>query len=420
MNAEIVRFDTSIDEREAAMRSIDKSLFRLLYSCHDPDDQLRSVLFSQAIMQCKPADSSIFITARSLKQPGSMEGLRVVVPGKLAGVADDQVLTRVLRQWDCDAGILAIFWGDDATASTVVAAAGKKEAADRSWRRFRYRIGDYDSNLLSCVESVGLFVFYGTADNYLEIIGIQENVQSFRDTLVSAGDNVNKYGNTSVDLAVSCEDQKNPLQKSRMPDLLSEAQTSGVCEVTLFEEQIDAGEASERGIDKSLARLIYTCRSPDDNLRNSLFVQAIMRCKPADSSLFVAVVNTFCGTDLARGIEGIKILMLNNFVSLAAINDDCGLDNILQQWDAEALVAFWGDEHTVKSMLANIIEQERSFWSKKSWWQWWKPSHYDVHFLSHVESVGLFVFYSSTHDCLEVIGRKEYIQDFRDALARSR
>lgn len=173
-----------------------------------------------------------------------------------------------------------------------------------------------------------------------------------------------------------------------------------------LEVPIDEYDANRRAIDPSLCRIIYECQTTDNNICVTQLATAIDRCCSVNGSAYVTAVGEFVQIETLQSIVSSKIIGTHHLINAESKED---LEKILACWDAEALVIFFSDMDTAKIITSNVERLQ------KEWWRYRKGA-YDRDFLSQIELCGLFIFYSSTHQSLEIIGYEEQIKKCHECL----
>lgn len=166
-----------------------------------------------------------------------------------------------------------------------------------------------------------------------------------------------------------------------------------------LEAPFDKHDAKRRAIDPSLCKIIYECQTTDNNICVAQLATAIDRCCSVNGGVYITAVGEFIPIEKLQPINGSKIIGAHHLINAESKD---ALGKILACWEAETLVIFFSDIGVAKAITSNV---ERT---QKEWWRYRKGS-YDRDFLSQIELCGLFIFYSSTHQSLEIIGYEEQI-----------
>ena len=166
-----------------------------------------------------------------------------------------------------------------------------------------------------------------------------------------------------------------------------------------LEVPFDKHDAKRRAIDPSLCKILYQCKTTDNKICIAQLATAIDRCCSVDGAAYITAVGEFVSIEILRSIDGSKIVEEYHLISAESKD---ALKKVLTCWEAEALVIFYSDIDSAKAITANVERLQ------KEWWRYRKGS-YDRDFLSQIELCGLFVFYSSTHRSVEIIGYEEQI-----------
>ena len=168
-----------------------------------------------------------------------------------------------------------------------------------------------------------------------------------------------------------------------------------------LEIPFDNRDAKRRAIDPSLCKIIYECQTNDNNICISRIATAIDRCCSEEHSKYITAVGEFLPINALEVTDGIKIIEKTNLVNAKSRG---GLENVLINWDAEALVIFFSDKENAITIVSNVTRLQ------SAWWRYRRGS-YDQDFLSQIELCGLFIFYSSTHRSIEIIGYEDHIHN---------
>ena len=173
-----------------------------------------------------------------------------------------------------------------------------------------------------------------------------------------------------------------------------------------LEVPIDEHDAKQRAIDPYLCKIIYECQTTDNNNCVAQLATAIDRCCSVNGDAYVTAVGEFVQIETLQTIGGSKIIETHHLINAESKE---ALEKILACWDAEALVIFFSDMDTAKLVTSNVERLQ------KEWWRYRKGA-YDRDFLSQIELCGLFIFYSSTHQSLEIIGYEKQIKKCHECL----
>jgi len=173
-----------------------------------------------------------------------------------------------------------------------------------------------------------------------------------------------------------------------------------------LEVPFDEHDAKRRAIDPSLCKIIYECQTTDNNICVAQLATAIDRCCSVNGGAYITAVGEFVPIETLQSINGSKIIGTHHLINAESKD---ALEKILACWDAEALVIFFSDIDAAKTITSNVERLQ------KEWWRYRKGA-YDRDFLSQIELCGLLIFYSSTHQSLEIIGHEEQIKKCHECL----
>ena len=168
-------------------------------------------------------------------------------------------------------------------------------------------------------------------------------------------------------------------------------------------------EAESRGIDPSLCKLVCECKTKDSRICISVLVKAIDKCIPIGDNTFITSVGEFVSIGIIQAVDDIEIIESSNLVNTKTKD---ALENVIAKWNAEALVIFFCDAETAKTIISNVESIE------KAWWRYRKGGSYDESFVSQIKLCGLFIFYASTHQSLEMIGHEDQISKCYECLKK--
>lgn len=173
-----------------------------------------------------------------------------------------------------------------------------------------------------------------------------------------------------------------------------------------FNEQ----DAKRRAIDPSFCKIIFECQTKNDRICLSQIATAIYSCCSMMGNAYITAVSEFVPVDTLEQIDGVTIFKTNNLVNTES---EAALESVMALWDAEALVIFFSDAETAKAIVSSVARLN------DQWWRYKKGS-YDHDFLCQIELCRLFIFYSSTHRSIEIIGHEQEILSCYECLQKNR
>ncbi len=173
-----------------------------------------------------------------------------------------------------------------------------------------------------------------------------------------------------------------------------------------LEPHINAHDAKQRTLGTTIHRIFYDCVTDESNVCINQLATAIDRCCPTAGGIYVMAIGEFTAINTLQSIDDSNIIKPYDLIKSESKN---ALQQILTLWDAESLVIFSCDINAAKTISLNIKRLQRE------WWRFSKGS-YGEDFLSQFELCDLFVFYSATHQSLEIIGLENPIHECYECL----
>jgi hypothetical protein len=172
-----------------------------------------------------------------------------------------------------------------------------------------------------------------------------------------------------------------------------------------LELPIELSDATQRGIDSELCKLLVRFKDKDFSAVSRLLVALC----PVDRSIYMTSVGEFAslGEILPRLTDqGDAVSATDQFVRL---RDAEAIKSFLSLWKAEALIVFFANDKTA-GIFKSAVGQ-----SQPKWWKLSK-SGCEAPFLAQISLTDSVLFFSEDHMSLEALGTKPSILEFFDCV----
>ena len=182
----------------------------------------------------------------------------------------------------------------------------------------------------------------------------------------------------------------------------SSSEVSGVIALRL-EVPIDRSDASRRGIDPALCRLIVRFKDEDFPAVGRILTSLC----PIDKSIYMTSVGEFVSLRdlLSKTTNAIDAVSITD--QLVRLRCTETVDIFLSLWKAEPLVVFFANDDTARILLSAVAQSES---------KWWEPSKTgcESSFLAQRSLTDSVLFFSEDHMSLEAFGSQSSILKFFD------